>query len=660
MIRFTFCVIFMFACVQAFSQQRTRQVQNRPPSFSEFQIIIDSIQDPDSAINEMAQFAKTLVNRYPDSTLALAKRVRNFENLSQTKRDAYHNYILTYYWFRPNPDSALFYLKPTLSAFQELTDRIKVLELLVLEARIESRRNNYLVAEEIYLDAINFMQANELNSDNNDVLYNELTDLYMRVGAVDLALERYQQLIELGPVNPDRRCNIILKISNAYKRNQEIEKAKEELLKCEDEEGLQVGLKIAVLRSLGDLEAVLGNPKEQIIRFESAIELEAKSNDKRFTTQLFLAKAYFEDGQSSKVDSMIIELNKQNLDRVQPPARVDFYLLRAKIDLKGKNFNEALSHSEEAVKLAKRLPPTPLLIDAYGLKADALSSLGNYEEAFNITKTINETNNFVKERARISEEAMGKVRFQMTAKNRELQNVTTELGTVKTRNAIITFVLILIGLYVIYRYRIYYLLKEERTRNIIARDLHDDLSATLSSISFFSEAAKRESKSSESNSKFLNRIDESALEAKEKINDIIWAIDPENDDWDTFITKCKRYAAEMFESKSISYDIDIDNDIELPVNIRARKDLWLIFKEIITNLVRHSEATSAKVRFEVNKNRLTICVIDNGIGFDSSLKHKGNGISNIQRRMNLISKKNQVHLNSAADEGTRWELVFNF
>ncbi|MEP5047264.1 MAG: ATP-binding protein, partial [Balneola sp.] len=142
--------------------------------------------------------------------------------------------------------------------------------------------------------------------------------------------------------------------------------------------------------------------------------------------------------------------------------------------------------------------------------------------------------------------------------------------------------------------------------------------------------------------------------------DIIWAIDPENDDWEAFLTKCKRYGAEMFESKNINYEIDIDTSTEVPQKIKARQDLWLIYKELITNLVRHSEATNAWVSFTTSKNKINLRVRDNGVGFRDQSDGNGHGIPNIKKRMDNVSPNNTLDIDSEPGKGTKWDLKFIF
>jgi ligand-binding sensor domain-containing protein/signal transduction histidine kinase len=219
--------------------------------------------------------------------------------------------------------------------------------------------------------------------------------------------------------------------------------------------------------------------------------------------------------------------------------------------------------------------------------------------------------------------------------------------------AIALFVAII---YAAARYRTYYLLKEEQTRMQIARDLHDDLSGTLSSISFFSSAAQRAENSMTDARIFLEKIDISAAEAKEKINDIIWAIDPSKDDWSVFLKKCKRYATDALDAKEIEYDIQMDDSFKIPVKLELRQNLWLIYKEMINNLVQHSEAKNAEIRFYQNEKQIVLIVKDDGVGFVKGQASSRNGISNIEERSKVLGAK--LTLKTDKNEGTEWHFVY--
>ena len=207
--------------------------------------------------------------------------------------------------------------------------------------------------------------------------------------------------------------------------------------------------------------------------------------------------------------------------------------------------------------------------------------------------------------------------------------------------------------YVIYRIRLAQILKVERLRLSLAGDLHDEVSATLSSISFFAQAIDSEGEQ-EKRQRFVNLISESAGDAKGKISDIIWAINPENDNWSSFLLKMQRFAQDTLTSLRISFDIDIVDDIPGELNMHVRQQLWMMFKEMLTNAARHSQASHITVHLSYANNMLRLIVADDGIGMPQSEDSIGNGLKNIRRRADNIGAK--VTLHSAVGSGTRWEL----
>lgn len=211
-------------------------------------------------------------------------------------------------------------------------------------------------------------------------------------------------------------------------------------------------------------------------------------------------------------------------------------------------------------------------------------------------------------------------------------------------------------LYSGYKIRINQILQVQRVRNRIADDLHDDLSGTLIGISNFAKAIS--SNPQEKNkTRFLSLIEKSADEAKEKISDIVWTINPEHDDWTAFLAKCRRYASDNFEAQKMDYALEMDENIPGDLSMELRKNLWLIFKEILTNITKHSNADYVLVRFNIDSKRLSILIKDNGKGFDLENSKKGNGIHSIKKRIQSLN--GEVDLVSGIDQGTSWNIKVN-
>jgi len=209
-------------------------------------------------------------------------------------------------------------------------------------------------------------------------------------------------------------------------------------------------------------------------------------------------------------------------------------------------------------------------------------------------------------------------------------------------------------LYTAYSIRLNQILRVQRIRNDIAGDLHDEISATLSSISFFAKAIESR-KTTGDKTRFVQLIAESAGEAKEKISDIVWAINPDHDDWKSFLSRCRRYTSDLLESSKITYTLNIDLDIPGKMDMRLRQHLWLIYKEMIINAVRHSKGTHVHVVIRHSGGRLTMIVQDNGNGMDQKADTGGNGLRNIRRRAELI--KGEAVLDTDPGMGTRWKIT---
>lgn len=214
-------------------------------------------------------------------------------------------------------------------------------------------------------------------------------------------------------------------------------------------------------------------------------------------------------------------------------------------------------------------------------------------------------------------------------------------------------------MYAFYRMRLRRLLELERTRTRIARDLHDEVSATLSSISFFGQAIvnKWEKQMPAEGRTFLSAIINSAQDALEKIKDIIWAINPEHDQLDELLAKCQRFASDLFDSKEIAYAIDISpNKTSKTLGMEARQHFWLIFKEIITNVAKHSKATTIDVIISADNNRIKLVVSDDGVGFNPDILKGGNGLKNIRSRAEKLNAR--LNLQTLEGQGTKWEISF--
>lgn len=220
-----------------------------------------------------------------------------------------------------------------------------------------------------------------------------------------------------------------------------------------------------------------------------------------------------------------------------------------------------------------------------------------------------------------------------------------------------TLVVILLAsvLYLFYRIRINQLMRLQSIRSRIARDLHDDIGSTLSSINIISSMAKNESSPKKSNELF-NTISTASSQAMELMSDIVWSINPNNDRMEMIITRMRQYASEILEAAHIDFEMHVDeklHDLQLPLEMR--KDFYLIFKEAINNLAKHSQASKAVVEIHLRHHQINLIICDNGKGFQSNRTKGGNGLKNMQARTHQL--KGQFEIQSGINAGTKIEVT---
>lgn len=190
-------------------------------------------------------------------------------------------------------------------------------------------------------------------------------------------------------------------------------------------------------------------------------------------------------------------------------------------------------------------------------------------------------------------------------------------------------------------------IESERLR--ISKDMHDEIGSTLTQIAIMSELAARDSADKKDvNIKLLN-ISDKSREVIDSISEIIWAINPQNDSLDNLVSYIREFSSKFLDTASILIKYNIpDNIPEIKLSSQFKRNIFLIIKEILHNIVKHSEATQTQFDLILNNEFLEIEICDNGKGFDlSSTRKFGNGIKNINKRIeecnseiNIISKIN--------------------
>jgi len=190
--------------------------------------------------------------------------------------------------------------------------------------------------------------------------------------------------------------------------------------------------------------------------------------------------------------------------------------------------------------------------------------------------------------------------------------------------------------------------EKETMRSRIANDLHDEIGSNLSSIAIIGEVLEKRLSLVENDKKRLHKIKHIAQLTAESIRDIVWFVNPENDSIEKLKSKMREVANLMLEVEKIDFQVSMKNTFKTDVNFR--RNLYLIYKEILQNIVRHSKASKVRISLVIAKNELVLEVEDNGIGFDTKKENTGNGLRNFQIRAREL--KGEITINSDLQKGT--------
>ena len=188
-------------------------------------------------------------------------------------------------------------------------------------------------------------------------------------------------------------------------------------------------------------------------------------------------------------------------------------------------------------------------------------------------------------------------------------------------------------LYIIYRIRSRQLKKLQTVRNEISRNLHDDIGSSLTNINILNELTQRHMQDKDKVKGYIDKSGEIIQRINESLSDIVWNINPKYDNLGNLLARMKWYASELMDGKNIEADIRFpDNGHDLVMPMEQRRDFYLVFKELVNNLAKHSNATAATIQIEINNSTIKLLVKDNGSGFDIQSVKRGNGLESMKQR----------------------------
>jgi signal transduction histidine kinase/ligand-binding sensor domain-containing protein len=197
-------------------------------------------------------------------------------------------------------------------------------------------------------------------------------------------------------------------------------------------------------------------------------------------------------------------------------------------------------------------------------------------------------------------------------------------------------------------------IQAERAR--IARDLHDDVGASLTQVALLSELADSDLDAEPELARgHINEIFTTAKEVTRSLDEIVWAVNPAQDTLERFAAFLGTFVQNYARTAGLNGRLDIPADLpDLALTSAIRHHLYLATKEALHNIVKHASATEIRLRLIPSARELKLLIEDNGRGLPERGRGEGDGLDNFRKRLDQIGGT-CIH-RSVAGQGTTVEM----
>lgn len=343
---------------------------------------------------------------------------------------------------------------------------------------------------------------------------------------------------------------------------------------------------------------------------------------------------------------------------------------------------KAIESIQKALILAKNNNHKIIERDCYKSLSELYTSIKQYEpamenilQAYRIKDSIQPisfNNRLAEMEARYSLE-----KKESTIKLLNQQSLINQLRikeqkeNIKKQNTLVIFLLILIATIIIAIYFYFRWRKqaellnqqntirqtEENERMRIAKDIHDELGSGLTKIKFLSEILEMKTKDHQQIKETLQSITGTSHQLIDNMRDMIWNMNPMNSTLDNLIARVREFSTEYLDDFPVEVTYDFPENIPSEkINIKISRNILMIVKESLQNIVKHANATKISVRIEILPV-FKLVITENGIGFNLNEKTSGNGLRNMIERSKDIGAT--LKMSSKSGEGSILSLEKN-
>jgi signal transduction histidine kinase len=199
-------------------------------------------------------------------------------------------------------------------------------------------------------------------------------------------------------------------------------------------------------------------------------------------------------------------------------------------------------------------------------------------------------------------------------------------------------------------------MEQERAR--IAQDLHDELGSGLTEITMLGARARSASALPQTRGGYLEQMADKARQMVTALDEIVWAMNPTHDSLASMVSYFSLYAERFLGLASIAWRLEGPFQThDHAVDSQHRHQLFLAFKEALTNVVRHSGATEVRLNIQVEAGHVRLTIADNGRGWAEAGQEKGmDGVANMRKRLEKLGGRFEVNTKTGQGTTVRFDL----
>lgn len=335
-----------------------------------------------------------------------------------------------------------------------------------------------------------------------------------------------------------------------------------------------------------------------------------------------------------------------------------------------KDYPKAISYNTKSLKLAQSISATNIIVEALESLAEDYAGTGDFKKAYEWNQQFIKVN-----RDYINLESSKKLAelqtlYQTEKQNRQIDNLKqneqisllklkAQKFLIQKRNYQISLLMIILTFSLALGYFLYLVKQnkqrkthikaikevESKERSRIAQDMHDDIGSGLSKITLMAASATKRLHEHGLESTEISNIAQVSKDLVENMRDLIWVLNPENATLDNLVARIREYCSDYLEACSVITEMDIQDEIPgLQISQQVQRNIFLTVKEALHNCIKHADCDAIAINLTYINQELTIIIADKGKGFDANqLKFKGNGLRNMQNRIEAIGGKFESH-----------------